>query len=276
MGRSYSRSIGSLELEVNRKSKNTGKKRESANRLDQHLFDSGLVESRNRAQALIMAGKVSVDGERITKPGHRIKDGLQITIDTKDHPFVSRGGLKLEEGLKNLSVDFAGLCVMDVGASTGGFTDCLLQYGATHVIAVDVGYGQLHWKLRTDPRVTLLERTNIRHLERTSLEREVQGAVIDVSFISLRIVLPPVLRLLPDKTQIIALIKPQFELEREAVGKNGVVKDDKDHIRAVESVKETAIASGLEVLGCIPSPILGPKGNKEFLIAARRGFDSLQ
>ncbi len=275
MGRSTGGSVGSLELEVSRKFKNTGEKQASPNRLDQHLFHSGLVESRTRARALIMAGKVRVNGERITKPGHSIKDGLQISIDTKDHPFVSRGGLKLQAGLEALPVDFVGLCVMDVGASTGGFTDCLLQHGVSHVIAVDVGYGQLHWKLRTDPRVTVLERTNIRRLEKTSLERKVQGAVIDVSFISLRIVLPSVLRLLEDKTQIIGLIKPQFELEREAVGKNGVVKENKDHMRAIESVKETALRLGLELLGCIPSPILGPKGNREFLIAAGRGFDSL-
>ncbi len=240
-------------------------------RLDNYLVSAGLVESRSRAQAILMAGKVFVDGERITRAGHKVRGGEDIKIKVPDHPYVSRGGLKLEAALKELPVDFSGLHVMDVGASTGGFTDCLLQHGARSVIAVDVGYGQLHWKLRKDPRVTVLERTNIRYLEQDVLGEVPQGAVIDVSFISLRLVLPVTLRLLAECAQLVVLVKPQFELEREAVGKKGVVRDEKDHERAVQQVLDVAQNEGLEILGWIPSPVMGPKGNKEFLVGAKRG-----
>jgi len=216
---------------------------------------------------VILAGKVSVDGVRVTKAGHAVKEGQRVELETPDHPYVSRGGLKLEAALQNLDVSFEGLHVLDVGASTGGFTDCLLQNGARHVTAVDVGYGQLHWRLRKDPRVTVIERTNIRKLTPDALPEPPQGAVIDVSFISLRVVLPVTLKLLAPNPVVVTLIKPQFELEREAVGKKGVVRDEQARLRAVRSVGDDALELGLKVLGWVPSSIKGPKGNQEYLMA---------
>jgi 23S rRNA (cytidine1920-2'-O)/16S rRNA (cytidine1409-2'-O)-methyltransferase len=229
----------------------------------------GLAKSRKRAQALIMSGKVFVDGQKATKAGIRIKPHQQVVLKEPDHPYVSRGGLKLERVLKQRPDLFSGLRVMDVGASTGGFTDCLLRYGAEAVVAVDVGYGQLDWKLRTDPRVDVLERTNIRHVKSRDLPFRPQGAVIDVSFISLRIVLPVVVGLIEQGSPVVALIKPQFELDRQSVGKKGVVGDPEKRRRAVDSVVELAGRLRMEVSEVVCSPIRGPKGNEEFLMVAR-------
>ncbi len=237
-------------------------------RLDQLLLDRGLVESRSRAQALILAGKVRVAGKIADKPGQRFDSHLAIQVTGPDHPYVSRGGLKLEQALNGLDqVDFVGLDVLDVGASTGGFTDCLLQHGAARVIALDVGYGQLHWKLRRDERVVVMERTNIRHVRRKDLPFPPQGAVVDVSFISLRLVLPVLARLLSKGAPVVVLVKPQFEAGRGQVGKGGVVRDEAVRRQVVASIRETAERTGFVVLGQTRSPILGPKGNEEFLLA---------
>jgi 23S rRNA (cytidine1920-2'-O)/16S rRNA (cytidine1409-2'-O)-methyltransferase len=194
----------------------------------------------------------------------------EIRLKGEPLPFVSRGGLKLAKGLDAFGIEVTGLSAIDVGASTGGFTDCLLQRGASRVIAVDVGYGQLAWKLREDPRVLSLEKTNIRHLEPEMLPELPDLAVIDASFISLDKVLPPTLRLIREAGTIVALIKPQFEVGRGQVGKGGVVRDEKKHAEVIESVTELARGLGLEVLGVCESPILGPKGNKEFLIHLKK------
>jgi len=238
-------------------------------RLDQTLVDQGLAESRHKAQALIVAGKVQVDGRPVTKSGTRVQVDQTIVVAAPDHPYVSRGGLKLAQALAALPVDFSGRIVLDVGASTGGFTDCLLQHGAAQVVALDVGYGQLHWKLRTDDRVHVMERRNVRHVRLGDLPLSVEGAVVDVSFISLRLVLPVLADLLPDSAPVVVPVKPQFEAGREAVGKNGVVRDETVRARVVDSIADCATALGFQVLGRVESPITGPKGNKEFLLGLR-------
>lgn len=220
---------------------------------------------------MILAGKVVVNDHAVDKAGSLICPEAEIRLKGTDIPFVSRGGLKLEHGLKHFGVDVKGLVAIDVGASTGGFTDCLLQAGASKVFTVDVGYGQLAWKLREDPRVVNLERTNIRDLTPENLSDQPSLAVIDASFISLDKVLPPTLALLSDGGEVLALIKPQFEVGRGAVGKGGVVRDPSQHEQVVEKVKEEAAALGCLVLGVVESPILGPKGNREFLIHLRKG-----
>ncbi|MBC7358426.1 MAG: TlyA family RNA methyltransferase [Desulfacinum sp.] len=246
-------------------------------RLDKLLVDRGLAASRDRAQALIMAGRVLVDGRPVTKAGHKVAADAHLELRGQDIPYVSRGGLKLEHALDHFALDVRGLTAMDVGASTGGFTDCLLQRGAAKVYAVDVGYGQLAWTLRQDPRVVVLERQNIRYLERSKIPDPIQFATVDTSFISLRLVLPRVVDFLAPEARLVALIKPQFEAGRDKVGKGGVVKDPAVHRAVCRAVVETAQGLGLEVLGVVPSPILGPKGNREFLLAARhRGPDSSQ
>ncbi|MGB5932874.1 MAG: TlyA family RNA methyltransferase [Anaerolineae bacterium] len=237
-------------------------------RLDTLLVERGLVESRERAQGLILAGKVKVDGQVAHKPGKRVPAEVEIALE-EALPYVSRGGLKLEEALNRFQLDLSGLICTDVGASTGGFTDCLLQHGAAKVYAIDVGYGQLAWELRQDPRVVVLERTNIRYLE--SLPEPIDLATIDVSFISLELVLPPVLNFLKPEGQIIALIKPQFEAGREQVGKGGVVKDPEVHRQVLHKVAKVAQDLGLRILGLVPSPLLGPAGNVEFLIHLSKG-----
>jgi len=237
-------------------------------RLDTLLMERGLVESRERAQGLILAGKVKVDGQVAHKPGKRVPAEVEIALE-EALPYVSRGGLKLEEALNRFQLDLSGLICTDVGASTGGFTDCLLQHGAAKVYAIDVGYGQLAWELRQDPRVVVLERTNIRYLE--SLPEPIDLATIDVSFISLELVLPPVLNFLKPEGQIIALIKPQFEAGREQVGKGGVVKDPEVHRQVLHKVAKVAQDLGLRILGLVPSPLLGPAGNVEFLIHLSKG-----
>lgn len=235
-------------------------------RLDKLVTERGLAPSRERAKALIMAGQVVVDDHLADKAGLMVSDTAEIRLKGEPLPYVSRGGLKLAEGLKVFGIEVEGLCAIDVGASTGGFTDCLLQRGAKKVYAVDVGYGQLAWKLREDPRVVNMEKTNIRYLEPELLPELPDIAVIDASFISLDKVLPQTLRLIKEDGVIVALIKPQFEVGRGQVGKGGVVRDEKKHQEVVEGITELAKGLGLRVLGVCDSPILGPKGNKEFLI----------
>jgi len=236
-------------------------------RIDQLLVKKGLVESRQKAKSMIMAGAVFVNGKRIDKPGVKVSESSEIYLKEIFPKYVSRGGLKLEAALREFKVDVTEKVFLDVGASTGGFTDCLLQHGAKKVIAVDVGYGQMHFRLRNDPRVRLLEKTNIRYLTPDMLdEEEIDGAVIDVSFISLKLVIPPVSRLLKERAVIIALIKPQFEAGKKQVGKGGVVRDPQVHKKVIEEIASFCRDIEWEVKGCIPSPILGPKGNKEFFI----------
>jgi 23S rRNA (cytidine1920-2'-O)/16S rRNA (cytidine1409-2'-O)-methyltransferase len=211
-----------------------------------------------------------VDGARVDKPGRLIPLSATITLKKTGPPYVSRGGQKLEAALQHFSIDVRGRVLLDVGASTGGFTDCLLTHGAQRVIAVDVGYGQLDWKLRQDPRVEVLERTNIRHLKPQVVGRSIHGAVIDVSFISLRLVIPPVSNLLSRAAFIVALVKPQFEVGKGQVGKGGVVRDPALHDRVMKELSGHFSNSGWTVKGHIPSPLLGPKGNREFLMYLTR------
>jgi 23S rRNA (cytidine1920-2'-O)/16S rRNA (cytidine1409-2'-O)-methyltransferase len=244
-------------------------------RLDQLMVQKGLAESREKAKASIMAGEVMVDGSRADKPGHIFPEESEITIKTQSMPFVSRGGLKLEAAISHFNIDVNGLVMLDIGASTGGFTDCLLQHGAKRVIAIDVGYGQMHWKLRNDPRVTVIEKTNARNLLPEDIKEQPDAAVIDVSFISLKLIIPPVAALLPENTFITALIKPQFEAGKGEVGKGGVVRDEDTHNRIIADIGDFCKKQGLDPVGVIPSPILGPKGNREFLIFIKRQTCSL-
>jgi 23S rRNA (cytidine1920-2'-O)/16S rRNA (cytidine1409-2'-O)-methyltransferase len=240
-------------------------------RLDQLLFQKGFAESREKAKAIVMAGLVEVDDLRVDKAGRLISVSSRITIKKPYPPYVSRGGIKLEAALSQFSVEVRDRVILDVGASTGGFTDCLLQRGAKKVVAVDVGYGQLHWKLRRDPRVEVLEKTNIRYLRPEDIGEMIDGAVIDVSFISLRLVVPAVSTLLKKEAFIIALVKPQFEAGREQVGKGGVVRDPEVHEKVLLDLSRFFESAGWRIEGPMASPILGPKGNKEFLVHLRRG-----
>jgi 23S rRNA (cytidine1920-2'-O)/16S rRNA (cytidine1409-2'-O)-methyltransferase len=235
-------------------------------RLDKLLVERGLAQSRERARSLILAGRVLVGDLVVDKPGTPVRSDLEIRLKGEDIPYVSRGGLKMARALEVFAVRVAGRIAIDVGASTGGFTDCLLQHGAALVYAVDVGYGQLAWKLRQDSRVVNMERTNIRHLQPGQLPQRPSLAVIDASFISLEKVLPATLALLADEAEIIALIKPQFEVGRGEVGKGGVVRDAAKHAAVIERIRLLATSLGCRVLGETESPILGPKGNREFLI----------
>ncbi len=235
-------------------------------RLDKILVERGLAASRERAQALILAGKVLVGGMPAAKAGAMIDTGAGIELKGGDIPYVSRGGLKLEAAVSRFNICLQDKVAMDVGASTGGFTDCMLQHGARGIYCIDVGYGQLAWELRQDPRVVLLERTNIRYLEREKIPDAIDISVIDVSFISLVKVVPKVLEFLKAGGEIIALIKPQFEVGKGEVDKGGIVKDEAKRSRVVEQVRQALEALGLSTIGLIPSPILGQKGNKEFLI----------
>ncbi len=234
-------------------------------RLDTLLVERKLAASRQRAKALVMAGQVLVDHVPVDKPGVKVARDSQIVVRGNDNPYVSRGGLKLEAALKTWKIKPENLICMDVGASTGGFTDCLLQHGARMVFAVDVGYGQLAWSLRQDRRVVVLERTNIRHLENSRIKVPIDLAVIDVSFISLKLVVPKVLELLDPRGRIIALVKPQFEVGKGQVGKGGVVRDPRLHRKVLDELKKHFEALGLVWEAVIESPIKGPKGNKEFL-----------
>ncbi len=238
-------------------------------RIDKLMVQRQLAGSRERARALILAGRVLVNDQTIDKVGSQVATTAEIRLRGEDIPYVSRGGLKLAEALKCFEIDIDGRIAIDVGASTGGFTDCLLQNGAARVVAVDVGYGQLAWKLRDDDRVLNLERTNIRHLTVDQLDVVPDLAVIDASFISLEKVLPSTLALLKPDSDIIALIKPQFEVGKGQVGKGGVVRDPDQHLQVVEKIKLAATQLGCQVVDICDSPVLGPKGNREFLIHLR-------
>lgn len=238
-------------------------------RLDLVMIEKGLVHSRQRAQALIMAGKVLVNNHIVDKPGTLVSPESDIVLQGEDHPYVSRGGLKLEKALHTLKIDINGFVCLDVGASTGGFTDCLLQHGAGRVYAVDVGYGQLSWKLRQNPRVVVIERMNIRHMQPETIPQLVDLVTIDVSFISLKKVVPEILKFMKKSAGILALIKPQFEVGKKNVGKGGVVRDPVLHAHVIDNLSEFFIKKHLFCEWVIPSPILGPKGNREFFISLK-------
>jgi len=235
-------------------------------RLDQRLVDEALVESRERARGLILAGQVRVDGRRVDKPGTLIGSEAEVTIAGPEHPFVGRGGVKLRAALDAFGVDVKDKVCLDVGAGTGGFTDCLLQAGAATVIAVDVGHGHLHPRLRHDPRVIFLERVNVRHLTDRHLPVRPHLAVIDVAFISLTLVIPVIADLLPPDGEIVALVKPQFEVGRGEVGKGGIVRNPHQHGAVIRKVAGSARELGMVVRGLCASPILGAKGNREFFL----------
>ena len=239
-------------------------------RLDKLLIDRGIAPTLEKARALILARAVKINEVYLDKAGAPVPVDAEIHIKGEDNPYVSRGGLKLKEALKEFNLDVENIVALDVGASTGGFTDCLLQAGARKVYALDVGYGQLAWKLREDKRVVVIERTNVRYYDGADLDEPIDLAAIDVSFISLKIVLPAVLKLLGDKAQILALIKPQFEVAKEEVGKGGVVQDPAVHDRVLQEISEFCKSLNLEVEGTCASPILGPAGNREFFILARK------
>ena len=256
-------------------------------RLDNLLVEKGLVESREKARALILEGNVLINEIKANKPGTFINPDASLKVLHK-MPYVSRGGLKLEAPLKNFKIDANDKIAMDVGASTGGFTDCLLQHGAKKVYAVDVGYGQLDWKLRNDQRVILLEKTNIRYLDEAVrdqgsgimgqeledlIKNNIDIATVDVSFISLLKVIPKITEFLKKDGEIVALIKPQFEVGRKDVGKGGVVKDESKRLEVIEKISKEADNMGLEVKGVIKSPLVGPKGNIEYFIYLKRKID---
>ena len=238
----------------------------SKTRLDQLIFDKGYAESRERAKALIMSGCVFLNGQRADKPGMFVPEDAEPEVHRKDLPFVSRGGYKLDKGIRVFNIDPAGKTCIDCGASTGGFTDVLLQHGAEKVYAVDVGYGQLAWKLRNDSRVVNLERTNLRYVTREQIPEPLDLAVCDVSFISLRLVMPAVAPLLKKDAGIMCLIKPQFEAGRELVGKKGVVRDASVHEQVIRAMLDFMPTIGFSVRGLDYSPITGPEGNIEFLL----------
>ena len=239
-------------------------------RLDRLLVVRGLSGSRERAQAMIVAGQVLVNGQKMDKAGALIPEDSEIRVLGESLPYVSRGGLKLEAALKEFRIVVAGKIALDVGASTGGFTDCLLQSGVKKVYAVDVGYGQMAWKLRQDARVVTIERTNIREIDPSLLPEPIDIAVADVSFISLEKVVPGILQFLKPGGEIIALIKPQFEVGRGQVGKGGIVRDAAARTAAVNRIADYFRGLGLEVKGVMPSPITGQDGNVEYLIHALR------
>ena len=241
----------------------------AAERLDVALVSRGLAESRERAQALILAGAVSVAGQVVSRASHAVRPETPIAIAGPEHPYVGRGGLKLQAALDAFGVDPAGLVALDVGASTGGFTDCLLQRGAARVYAVDVGYGQLAWRLRQDPRVVVIERCNARHLDRSHVPEPVEVAVIDVSFISLTMILPAVRSCLAPGGQVVALLKPQFEVGKGKVGRGGIVRDERLRRETVEKVRGVVEAQYWDWCGEITSPITWQKGNVEYLIRLR-------
>lgn len=240
-------------------------------RLDKVLVDRGLAASRERARALIMAGNVIVGDHAETKPGTQVDPAVAISLKAEDHPYVSRGALKLIKGLDAFGLDPAGKVALDIGASTGGFTDILLRRGATRVYAIDVGYGQLAWSLRQDPRVVVLERCNVREMDASLVPEPCDLAVIDVSFISLTLVLPAIATLLraPGGKPIVALVKPQFEVGRELVGKGGVVREESARRTALDKVRAFATEHGFAVGESVESPITGPAGNVEYLMLVR-------
>jgi 23S rRNA (cytidine1920-2'-O)/16S rRNA (cytidine1409-2'-O)-methyltransferase len=236
-------------------------------RLDLLLVDLGLVESREKARALILAGKVLVDGQKLDKAGHAVS--LEARIELLESPrYVGRGGLKLEAALDHFGIQVKGRTCLDVGSSTGGFTDCLLQRGAARVYAIDVGTAQLDWKLRNDPRVIVKEQVNARYLTRSEVPEPIALAVCDVSFISITMILPALKNILAGDGEMVILVKPQFELEREQVGKGGIIRDPGLHRQACQRVEEAVRQLGFQT-DIIPSPVLGAEGNQEFLLYAR-------
>jgi 23S rRNA (cytidine1920-2'-O)/16S rRNA (cytidine1409-2'-O)-methyltransferase len=237
-------------------------------RLDKILVDSGMAVSRERARALIMEGKVYVNGIPVSKAGALINADAKIELRGEDIPYVSRGGLKLEAAIRHFNISLQNKIAMDIGSSTGGFTDCMLQNGVKKVYCIDVGYGQLAWKLRQDSRIVLVERTNIRYLEKEKIPDSIDIATIDVSFISLNKVVPKVMEFLREDGEIIALIKPQFEVGRGEVDKGGIVRDEAKRLKAVEDMKKDFETIGLKVIGTMQSPISGQKGNVEYFIYA--------
>ena len=243
-------------------------------RLDQYLVDQGLVKTRSMAQSMIMAGEVYVNGQKAAKAGEMIKGDETIDIKSKSAKFVSRGGLKLDKAIKAFDIKLDGCICMDIGASTGGFTDCMLQNGAKKVYSIDVGYGQLAWKLRGDERVVNMERTNFRYVTKEQIPDEIDFFSVDVSFISLKLILPPAYDLLKNGGRAVCLIKPQFEAGREKVGKKGVVRDKKVHIEVIENVLSFTREIGFSVVGLDFSPIKGPEGNIEYLMYISKTDDS--
>ena len=234
-------------------------------RLDVLLTEQGYADSRSKAQAIIMSGLVYVDGQKADKPGISYEEGVSIEVRGAVCPYVSRGGLKLEKALRDFGVKPEGFVCSDSGASTGGFTDCLLQQGARKVFAIDVGYGQLDWKIRSDPRVVVMERTNIRYVTPEQLGERLDLSVVDVSFISLKIVLPVIKNLLKQTGQVLCLIKPQFEAGKQKVGKKGVVRDPETHREVLDQFVQLAHELEFRILGLTFSPVKGPEGNIEFL-----------
>jgi 23S rRNA (cytidine1920-2'-O)/16S rRNA (cytidine1409-2'-O)-methyltransferase len=237
-------------------------------RLDLILVERGLVDSREKGQALILAGQVLVDGQRVDKPGHAVAPDSKIELAEQPR-YVGRGGLKLEAALDHFGIQVQGKVCLDIGSSTGGFTDCLLQRGAARVYAIDVGTGQLDWKLRNDPRVIVHEQLNARYLSRKEVPEPVDLAVCDVSFISITMILPVLPNLLAKSAEMVILVKPQFELERHQVGKGGIIRDPAMHQQACRRVEDAVKQLGLQT-EIIPSPVLGAEGNQEFLLYARR------
>lgn len=235
-------------------------------RLDSAVFEQGHAESREKAKALIMAGQVYVNGQKALKAGMFLKPEDSLEVRGSKMPFVSRGGYKLEKALNSFEFNLDDNICMDIGASTGGFTDCMLQRGAKKVYAIDVGYGQLAWKLRTDERVINLERTNFRYLDKETVSEEIDFASVDVSFISLKIILPVLREFLKDNGKAVCLIKPQFEAGREKIGKKGVVRELSTHVEVIETITQFALENGFSILGLTFSPIKGPEGNIEYLM----------
>ena len=240
-------------------------------RIDVLLVELGLAQSREKARALIMAGAVFADERRVDKPGEVIKCEQHVRVKNDALPFVSRGGLKLQRAVERFGLNLDGRVAADIGASTGGFTDCMLQHGAAKVFAIDVGYGQLDWTLRNDPRVAVLERTNARYMAPDWFGPLPSFASIDVSFISLGLILPPLFHCLIDEGEVVALVKPQFEAGRDKVGKNGVVRSEEVHLSVLRNIVVMAHGVGFSVLGADYSPITGPKGNIEFLLYLKKG-----
>ena len=238
-------------------------------RLDQLLYEKGLAASLKEAQGYILAGQVVVDNHISDKPGKKVPVDCNITVKKKNR-FVSRGGRKIAAGIEHFGIDVSGMVCVDIGASSGGFTDCLLQKNAAHVFAIDVAYGQLAWEIRNDQRVTVIERFNARFVTQKVVPEPIDLAVIDASFISLTRLLPPLLPLFQEQVRILALVKPQFELPRDKVGPKGVVTEESCHQEAIAKISDFAeLQLGLQTAGTVPSPILGPKGNKEFIIYLR-------
>ena len=240
-------------------------------RLDQLVFQKGYAESREKAKAIIMSGDVFINNQRADKPGIQVSEDTEIEVRSKGLPFVSRGGYKLDKAISCFNLDIENKICIDCGASTGGFTDVLLQNGAKKVYSVDVGYGQLAWKLRNDDRVVNLERTNLRYITSDLIQDKIDVAVCDVSFISLKLVIPPLIPLLNENADIVCLIKPQFEAGKDKVGKKGVIKDSAVHREVIQDIVSFMHESGFAILGLDYSPIKGPEGNIEFLCYMKYG-----